>query len=469
MELSLSRMIVLAIIGLGSMGFMFLHPVGPVAFYQFITPFDGIFFRLFRFAGNLITLIPIAVFYMRTPVSQWGNALLGTRIQLILFVWIVLLFISHLAAIPYFGSSVFLSYARKVTYVFVVMVYVWYWRDHRYLGFTIALCVISMAGYTLLSMADFYLGVQLLPVANQTFEGGALGEEYAKYKTGDLRFTVPGLSENRYAGYLIVFSGLGLGWYASSKRLIVRMLALGCVAVNVVALLATASRSGALGLGVSMALLGAMVFRLSVREMAIGAAALAVGGALIYGLSMFIGNIFEVLTTRFDPGHVVYSTTGRMLRWVTAIQVWASSPLWGCGDDVFVIKSGEILRHQPGGKGSHNFYTKILAEGGLLGTVPFLLLLAVVTRTYLTSVKECFPTHDFWRPYFFAGFVGISVQNVFNDYGYERVYWMTFSYAAVLQWCAVQQRNILRKRRFEAEEADTGPPDPLRVPSTVPT
>jgi len=59
----------------------FAHPIGPALMLAAETPFDGIPYQLFGVAGNLITFVPILIFLIRVPPGRWGQAFLGTRVQ----------------------------------------------------------------------------------------------------------------------------------------------------------------------------------------------------------------------------------------------------------------------------------------------------------------------------------------------------------------------------------------------------
>ena len=111
----------------------------------------------------------------------------------------------------------------------------------------------------------------------------------------------------------------------------------------------------------------------------------------------------QVLSQRFEFEHVVSSGGGRLARLVAAFKIWAAHPFFGVGWSAFKDFSPEYIK--AGGKGAHNGYMNVLAEAGLLGFIPLMILTVSVVRRNLTRIGHLSEVYEFWRPYFFCGLV----------------------------------------------------------------
>jgi len=92
---------------------------------------------------------------------------------------------------------------------------------------------------------DFYLGIRSLPGAADTY-GGALGLSLEESVIHELRFRGGGLSINATGNWLLTPTFVALGWFTAphSKS---KSTAFACLAICVIGLFATMSRSSILG------------------------------------------------------------------------------------------------------------------------------------------------------------------------------------------------------------------------------
>jgi O-antigen ligase len=410
----------------------FAHPVGPALMLAAETPFDAIPFKLFGVAGNLITYVPVIIFLIKVNPAYWGQAFIGTRVQQVIALFIMALIVSHAIAVVDRGIGEIFEWLRKVTLFILMSIFAFSMRDPRHLALIVKVMVFSMATFVLFAMADFYLGIQLLPVKAGQLDQAVLDQEYSQYLATQWRFTGPGFPVNRFSNYLLLLVFLGVGWFMAVRSPFERLIAFGCAGILALAELLTVTRSGIGGMALGAVILMPMAFRLKLQQV-LGLIVVGglLGGLLWYGVALTSAD--EVLSTRFGADHVVSSTGGRIERMGAALKIWSRHPFLGVGWGAFKEYSYKFI--QSGGKGSHNGYLAILAECGLLGFVPLVMMLTTILRRNLTSVAKLSPELEFWRPYFFCGLIAQLFTNVFNDYMWERYLWVNFAFVIVLEQC----------------------------------
>jgi O-antigen ligase len=454
----------LLVVGLASLGVMFLHPVGPALALVALAPFDGILFVMLGQVGNALTYVPILILLARTPPGLWTQIFLGTRIQLLAFVFMLVLSISHIVSATEFGTTLTLiSYARKLTYFLLLGVFSWSLRNSKHVSLIAKVYVLSTALWIVLSAIDFYLGIQLLPVAaGEWGQEGALDVEFEGMYASDLRFLGAGLTVNRTGHYLIVPILLGLGWISSKQRTLQRTLALGCVVVLVVGVMATASRTAAFAVGVGGLVVMATAYRLKLQQVL----AIAVVGALLMGAVWFIVSQVgigstENIANRFEAHRLFANLGGRINRVLVGFIVWSRSPIIGVGDLQFTRYSRPILESWGdfGGSSAHNAYMDVLAESGLIAFLPFVSMILLSLRRLLVSVRRESAELEYWRPFFLAGLVAQMVSVWFHAYHYERVFWFNLAFASALERIVATSRaQSIRQAAAEPAEGLDGAP-----------
>ena len=428
------------------------HPIGPGLMLAAETPFDAIPFELFGVAGNLITFVPILILLVRVNPAHWGDVFLGTRIQQFLALFVMALLVAHAMAIVDKGVGEIWEWLRKVTLFLLVGVFAFAMRETKHLPLLIKTMVASMAVLTVLAMLDFYLGIQVLPVKSGELEMAALATEFDPHLATNWRFSGPGFPVNRYSNYLLLLIFLGVGWVMYVKGPIQRLFAIACTFLLVLAEFLTVTRSGILGMGIGMLVMLPLAFRLRLQHLL---GVLLVGGLLgafiWYGVSFTAAD--EVLAKRFEVGHIASSTVGRVERIAAAFQIWAEHPFFGVGWKSFKTYSVHYITG--GGLGAHNGYMNVLAEAGLLGFIPLMMVTVAVIRQNLSRIGDLSTELEFWRPYFFCGLVAQLVTNIFNDYLWERYFWVNFAFAVALEHCYLAARAKKARARVE-EMSDPG-------------
>lgn len=450
----MSGSIVAAILaGVALITVAFAHAIGPALMLAAETPFDAIPFALFGVVGNGITYIPILIFLIKVNPGYWGRALVGTRIQQYAALLILVLLVSHAIPVADRGLDVIFEWLRKATLFLLLAIFAWSMRNAKHLALLAKVMVTAMGIFVVLSALDFYLGIQLLPIKAGRLQEAALETEFKQYLATAWRFTGPGYPVNRFSNYLLLATFLGIGWFVSVRSPLQRGVALACTATLMIGELLTVTRSGILGMGVGLLLLLPLAFRFRPAQV-FGLA--AVGGVLgvcgYYVLGITSGE--QVLATRFDLPNIVHGGLGRITRVLAALEIWSNHPFVGVGWGNFKRYSIEYI--PGGGLGAHNGYTNVLAECGLLGFIPLMLLTVAVVRRSLIRVGHISPEHEFWRPYFLCGLVAQLVTNVFNDYLWERYLWLTFAFVSTLEYLQHAARAQALQKHREAQMRSFG-------------
>jgi O-antigen ligase len=180
-----------------------------------------------------------------------------------------------------------------------------------------------------------------------------------------------------------------------------------------VALIATLSRSGMLGL--SAAAIAAVAFRLYHPGEGAGrtlwwVAAAATGAALLLGASMPLATIVE----RLARTHV--SAADRMMIWRDTLPMIRDFWLTGAGAGTYETGMLVYQRASPGVRfnQAHNHYLQLAAEGGLLLCVPLGAALALYVRQAWRRVAAE-ASGMFWiRAGAFCGLAGAAAQSIWE-------------------------------------------------------
>lgn len=459
--MSILVVLIASVVSLVGFFVMLLHPVGPAMVLLVITPFDAIPFDLFGVWGNAITYVPVLILLLLVSPQRWPQLFLGSRIQVLCAVMLIVLLVSHALAVDVLGYGVFEAYARKATLVVLAGFFAHAFIQPKYVLLLAKVLVVSMTAYLIASMSDFYLGIQLLPSSTGEFEEGALQVEYERYLGGKLRFSGAGIPVNRTANWQILPIFLAVGVYVQSTKWRDKALMVGGILVMLVAVMATVSRSTMLALVIGAPILASMALRVKIHQLVLAMMLVGVVGGSVYAGAKYM-EVDQNLEGRLEAGAMLGAMTGRFSRVIVAFEIWAQNPVLGVGIGSFKKESDIMLAKvgDDGGRGAHNAYTEILAETGLLGFIPFMAVLFVVTRQFLVSVKPDYPDVDFWRPYFFAAFVGQLGANWFNSYIWERLFWVCIAYAIVLERYSAMVVQDRRRKRIEALQSE-----PIQVQS----
>jgi len=445
-----------------ALALLFLHPIGPALMLIALFGFDAIFFALFGQLGNAVTVVLLVIFLVRTPPGVWSTVWLGTRIQLVIAVFALALFVPHVMAIPMYGKYMMFEYLRKFVRFGMVGIFVWSMREPRFFALCLKVLVITMTAYTILAAGDYYFGIQILPMSASEFGGaGALAQDVGEATAWKFRFSPPGIGDpNCFANVLLLPIFCSLAWFLSKDRAVYRAIALGCCLILVVSILLTVSRSGIAAAAIGALVLLPTVFRVNPVQVVL----IAIVGALLpligWLVLMQLG-LDDALFTRFGSGAIEASGSGRITLLRVALELFARNPIIGLGEGVFML-------HSPGGKVVHNAYVSVLVETGLLGFIPLAIIIWLAFRRLVRKHSNIPPEVEYWRPFLLAAMVAVFLQNNLNDFLFDRTFWFLIAIAAALERynaIAMMQRRSQQPESVESGFDSLAPPEPESPPS----
>jgi putative inorganic carbon (HCO3(-)) transporter len=242
---------------------------------------------------------------------------------------------------------------------------------------------------------------------------------------------------NELAAALALGVGLSGGLAAIAKTSLTRGAAIGAGGVCLVGMLFTGSRSG-------LAALGAMLITAIVlargRRLALTLVTLIV---LIVGIGYFATVAPEQSRERFlHPG----SGTGRIDIWTVGGRMVSAHPIEGVGAGNFPVSSIHYLL-RPGSlpnsqyiadtpKVAHNSYLEVLAELGILGAIPFVILITSGLGCSIVAVSR-FRTMGERRMQMLTtaiavSLVGLLVSDFFASGEYARELWLLIALGPAL-------------------------------------
>jgi O-antigen ligase len=192
-------------------------------------------------------------------------------------------------------------------------------------------------------------------------------------------------------------------------------LLLASASMLIVAIAASLSRSGLLGLAAALACGGLLAFR---RGRASKAQSRAPAFILALGLIAVAAVLTQVgpaaITARFGASPV--AVADRLMIWHDTLPVLRDFWLTGTGVGTFLTSMGVYQRSSPGiiFNQAHNHYLQVAAEGGLLVGWPVLLAIAAFSRAAWRSLQ-----HDrsgmYWvRAGAVSGLCGVAVQSLWE-------------------------------------------------------
>jgi putative inorganic carbon (HCO3(-)) transporter len=217
--------------------------------------------------------------------------------------------------------------------------------------------------------------IQAVTTALPVVSGEQLVSVYA-------RATGTEIQANLFAGYLVLVIPLVIAVGLGLRHPVAVAAASVAAIVFAIALLATLSRSGWLGLIVGMGLLGWLLPRRRWHIAAIAASAVLL--LLLMGLLASVGDRLapNPLT---GPGEMLAS---RWDVWIQAVVMMAQHPLFGVGVENFVFAYPQYSGSHLGLNHAHNLLLNIGAERGIPSLILFGYLLVVLFRVLISTWRR---------------------------------------------------------------------------------
>jgi O-antigen ligase len=429
------------------------RPWLPAAFLVAQVPFQGLLTSNFGVVGNLVTLWAILAFLMAQPFTALPYVLLGTTTQRLTGLFVLGFSVSALWA----GLSAFETYValfQKIALLFVVAAVMHGFRKGTRVQTLAWVVVGSTALMYALSEMEFYFGGSSLPFIGTRGVGLvdliAQGEDLSGYQ-GSLLGAGESLSQNRFAFIGILSITLSVGLILTHRRGPGYLWAAIALLVVGFGFILTGSRTGTVGVAASIAVL-LLAFGQARRQLAMGVAAIA---SLVFAL-WIIPQVLPTGTTIYtrifqgDPSSDTFYRTsgtridqGRLEMWKAGLTLFRENPVTGVGLGRFgeevAIEKPFILTRDP-----HSAYNQLMSESGLLGFLPFVMLMLHVLLVLGRNDRRLPEDMRRWRLIFLAALVGMMASAVFGTYQFERYFWVPIAFAAMLEVAKKRQPERLR-------------------------
>lgn len=287
--------------------------------------------------------------------------------------------------------------------------------------------------------AVFWATVLPLPYMFRVFYANLSWMGFSTYKD-KLRLnsgTFMGLGSNEIAAFYATYTFIILGLALVEKEKKRRWFLWACVAMNVYSLLYGFSRGAYLA-----SMVGLVVFCWYNRRIRLLLVAVAVLFALLLsGVDLFPKAVSERFNSAFvEEEELDESAQTRLILWSVAMDKFQSSPLVGVG-------FGNFKKMNEYGLDTHNYYIKLLAEGGVLSFGAFLLLLIASFRSGLRLLqKGTTPELRKFGICFLAALVSMALGNYFGDrFTHYPLISYFYVYLAMvmkaLEWSESEQRS----------------------------
>jgi len=242
--------------------------------------------------------------------------------------------------------------------------------------------------------------------------------------------------QNEFAAMLLVLIPLSVALFYTSKKGFVKLLLLGCSIMLIVGLSLTYSRGGYLAFGVMivLAMFKFVTGKNRVKILAISVPCLIVGSMIFYH---FFGQEF---LTRMES--LKYLESRESLRgegslnmrfhyyFELAPQIFAEDPIFGVGFRGFI-------HHNPRGQISHNTYIEVLTGTGLVGFIPFMIILYLTWRE--TRKVERYASIEGNENYLWAyahalelGLISYFLAGMFISLDTNKMTWLLITLSAVI-------------------------------------
>ena len=432
----------------------------PAVFLVVQVPFQGLLVQHLGLKANFLTLIAVGAFLSMHPPERLPRVLLGTRVQRLTALLVLGVSVSMLGADH--DLTTIVSLFQKVTLFLIVGAVIHSLNGLSRVTLLVWALAISTAAMYALSEAAFYFGRDLIPISGSgsgILNVDDLSESPVTY---GLRGVGQSVGQNRFAFLAILPATLTIGLLLTKRQRWMSVVAIGVLAILAFGLVISGSRSGSLGVLTALGLVILYAPGVRNRIYVLGAVVMlsAVGFWLIQELptgSTSLDRFFDGSSESDSYYHASGTRIdqGRLDVWREGVEIFRESPLSGVGLRRF---PAEIRARLPESRAreAHSGYIQLLAETGLLGIVPYGLLLVYVFYVLVRSVREEASDQHVWRVVFLAAFVGMATNTAFGTYQFDRFFWIPIAFAGMLE---------LRERQRRQTKAGFSAPESARVHS----
>jgi O-antigen ligase len=301
-----------------------------------------------------------------------------------------------------------------------------------------AMWATALAGAALAALSLFQ---QLTGTYGNTYFGLAV----VKLDAGIARSGGP-FEPNFFAQALAFSTALAVYLTIRTRQRAERLAGVLFAALCVAGIGATASRGGALALGVMLALL-LVLRRPRVRLVVPAAAAAILVGALVLPAETTT-RLSSVWDTTDVERSLVQDTSfrGRFAESVTAVYMFRDSPLLGVGAGNYPVRYGEYAtfagREWRPVRQPHNLYLEAFAETGIVGGTVFLVFWWVTTSGAWRGRRGVEPQAALLAEGVFVGLIGLLTTSIFLHAAFLSIAWTAIG----LAWAAAAMARTATAR-----------------------
>jgi hypothetical protein len=182
------------------------------------------------------------------------------------------------------------------------------------------------------------------------------------------------------------------------------------VSIFFIAMLTTLSRSGLLGLGVSLMVMGFIGDRLPVKRVAFGLSALMTLPLIIYFIEQqfdlsLLSRFLDILYFRLSESN--YQDSPRSSLFTAGIDMFSKSPFFGVGINSSPVILGDYEIFKVTGGSLHNYWLELLVALGVF-VIPYFLY-------YIYFLYESFTSKGIYSKALFASLCGLIVNASFHS------------------------------------------------------
>lgn len=222
---------------------------------------------------------------------------------------------------------------------------------------------------------------------------------------------------NPFAGYLLLILPLALGMFFKSKERADLVMYAAVAGLLVSAFILTQSRASYLSFIIPLFVLGWIFRRVPKKEILAKLAILLLGVFILVTIvfSAKAGSPTLFFLSREAQEDTDVSLSLRWNYWKGAFKIFKDYPLFGSGLATFGIVYPAYQESPLAfSKYAHNHYLQMLSEVGVLGAIPFFLLIISLIFLGLRAIKKKFlkvSEEDFYMIFFFCGILGSLIHN----------------------------------------------------------
>jgi hypothetical protein len=292
---------------------------------------------------------------------------------------------------PASGEETVENYLKVlVCYVLIILVV----KDERSLRRLLLAFLVIMAVYMLHSLREYFCG-------RHTFRMGIARLIGVDSTLGD---------PNSFGASIVYALPFVVPFWLSRPSRLLRVFLAGYVALSVICIGLTGSRSSFVGLLLCVAV---VVLR-SRWRVRLAAAAVVAAPLLWLALPAALQTRFEtILYPEVGPANARTSAEGRIEGLLLGLELWEKNPATGCGPGAWRPATGRTIE-------SHSLYGQLLGETGTLGAAAFAGILAGFWLN-LRGVRRLYRAHPEWGRDFLShvtGAIGLGVLLLLFEGGF---------------------------------------------------